>query len=74
MLFLIKKQFSTIRIVNCKLVPSPRIELRTSPYHGLVLPLNYEGMHLFNQISSNYSIANFNKKESVFELLIFIIQ
>ena len=26
------------------MVPSPRIELEIYPYHGYVIPLNYEGL------------------------------
>lgn len=26
------------------MVPSPRIELGTRPYHGRVMPFNYEGL------------------------------
>ena len=36
--FIIKKKFYK------SLVPSPRIELETHPYHGCVIPFNYEGI------------------------------
>ena len=28
------------------MVPSPRIELETHPYHGCVIPFNYKGNEL----------------------------
>ena len=30
------------------MVPSPRIELETHPYHGRVIPFNYKGIFKIN--------------------------
>ena len=37
-----KKHFAN-KMPICDLVPSPLVEKRSDPYHGSVLPLNYEG-------------------------------
>ena len=48
-----KKPARTAQAAVFPLVPSPLVEKRSDPYHGSVLPLNYEGGNARMKLATN---------------------